>query len=114
MGKIDRKKRLLLTPHALVLLFLDSHGDKPLREVATAIYMTERAVQMIISELESEGYIARRKEGRVNRYTINHAQRIKLAFDSTATVGDFLAFVRDGKAITPPAPPGSKVTFTLR
>ena len=73
-----------LTNHALVLLYLAKHYRITALELATSIGITERAVRKIISDLEGEGYIAKTKEGRRVRYSINpklpfrhHTQRDK-------------------------------------
>ncbi|WP_428842069.1 hypothetical protein [Pseudonocardia autotrophica] len=39
-----------------------------MRDVATAVGVTERAVQMIVADLEAGGYLARTRIGRRNQY----------------------------------------------
>ena len=41
------------------------------REIALALDITERSVIRIIKDLEKDGYVTKRKEGRENRYTVN-------------------------------------------
>lgn len=60
-----------ITNHAAVLTLLDREEHLTSREIAIALGITERTVIRIIKDLESEGYITKRREGRVNRYTIN-------------------------------------------
>jgi DNA-binding MarR family transcriptional regulator len=60
-----------LTNHAVVLFFLAKHSLITGRELSRLIGITERSVRNIISDLESEGYIKRSKEGRRVRYKIN-------------------------------------------
>ncbi|KAF0095581.1 MAG: IclR-like transcriptional regulator [Puniceicoccaceae bacterium 5H] len=60
--------------HAHVLIALARNPYQPLREVALAVGITERAVQRIVADLEEGGYLERNREGRRNRYTI-HLQR---------------------------------------
>jgi DNA-binding transcriptional ArsR family regulator len=60
-----------LTNHAIVLFFLAKHPLITGRELARLIGITERSVRNIISDLESEGYIKRSKEGRQVRYKTN-------------------------------------------
>jgi predicted transcriptional regulator len=60
-----------LTNHAIVLLFLTKHSSITGRELSRLIGITERSVRNIISDLESEGYIKKSKEGRQVRYKIN-------------------------------------------
>ena len=65
------KKWTFITNHAAVLTLLDSEEQLTSREIAIALGITERTVIRIINDLESEGYITKKREGRVNRYTIN-------------------------------------------
>jgi len=60
-----------LTNHAIVLFFLAKHPLITGRELARLIGITERSVRNIISDLETEGYIKRSKEGRQIRYKTN-------------------------------------------
>jgi len=60
-----------LTNHAHVLLCLVQDSEARMREVAERVGITERAVQRIVSELESAGYVERIREGRRNRYEVN-------------------------------------------
>jgi DNA-binding Lrp family transcriptional regulator len=62
-----------LTNHALVLIHVIDHPRSTLREIATAVGITERATLSILRALEEEDIISRRKEGRRNRYTVNLA-----------------------------------------
>ncbi len=45
-------------------------GTSTAREIADQIRVTERTVHKIISDLEQAGYIARRKSGRRNVYSV--------------------------------------------
>lgn len=60
-----------LSNHALVLIHVIDHPRSTLREIARAVGITERAALSILRALEDEDIIARRKEGRRNRYTVN-------------------------------------------
>lgn len=60
-----------LTNHAIVLFFLAKQPLITGRELSGLTGITERSVRNIISDLESEGYIRRSKEGRQVRYKIN-------------------------------------------
>ena len=60
-----------LTNHAIVLFFLAKHPLITGRELSGLIGITERSVRNIISDLESEGYIQKSKEGRQARYKTN-------------------------------------------
>jgi len=60
-----------LTNHALVLIHVIDHPRSTLREIASAVDITERATLSILRALEEDGIISRSKEGRRNRYWVN-------------------------------------------
>jgi DNA-binding transcriptional ArsR family regulator len=64
-------KWTFITNHAAVLTILDRAEHLTSREIAMALGITERSVIRIIKDLESAGYINKRKEGRENRFTVN-------------------------------------------
>ncbi|HEY2412565.1 MAG TPA: winged helix-turn-helix domain-containing protein [Pirellulaceae bacterium] len=84
-----------LTNHAHVLLLLARNPSMVLREVATLVKITERAVQRIIADLEEEGFIEREKVGRQNHYHIIHERRLKHAVEGHRTIGDLLRIIDD-------------------
>ncbi|NUP96632.1 MAG: MarR family transcriptional regulator [Planctomycetaceae bacterium] len=59
-----------LSSHALVLLSLAGHDQPTLRDVAERVGLTERAVSTIVHDLEAEGFLERRKQGRRNFYRL--------------------------------------------
>ena len=59
-----------LTNHAHVLFCITLDPEVRLRDVASRVGITERAVQRIVTDLESAGYLLVAKEGRRNRYTV--------------------------------------------
>jgi predicted transcriptional regulator len=65
------KQWTFLTNHALVLVYLTKHPKITALELSMSIGITERAVRKIIADLEREGYIAKTKEGRRVKYSIN-------------------------------------------
>ena len=61
----------LLSNHGHVLLYLDTHPDATLPEIALAIGITERTANKIISDLADAAYVSRERAGRRNRYTVD-------------------------------------------
>jgi len=59
-----------LTNHAHVLLVVRRDPHARLREIADAVGITERAVQLILADLESAGYVRRTRTGRRNSYDV--------------------------------------------
>jgi DNA-binding transcriptional ArsR family regulator len=70
-GGIKMATWTFLTNHAIVFVFLAKHPLITGRELSTLIGITERSVRNVISDLETEGYIKRSKEGRQVRYKIS-------------------------------------------
>lgn len=79
-----------LTHHTHVLMLLSEDPDMRLRDCATRIGITERAVQNIVSDLEKAGAISRVREGRRNHYEIHRNQPLPNPVESKCVVGDLL------------------------
>lgn len=59
-----------LTHHAHVLICVSRDPGIRLRDIATAVGITERSAHRILSELVDEGYVQRERSGRRNVYDI--------------------------------------------
>jgi len=81
------------TNHAHVLFYLKAHPDEPLRKVALAVGITERAVQRIVAELEESGCLTRTKVGRKNQYTIDGSMQLRHHLEAHRTLIELLDFV---------------------
>ncbi len=79
-----------LTNHAHVLFCLSQNSDQTLREVARQVGITERAVQRIVTDLESGGVIYREREGRRNRYVIDKSSSLRHPLEQHCNIGDLL------------------------
>lgn len=84
-----------LTNHTHVLVLLSRNPLLVLRQVATQVGITERAVQRIIADLEASGIIEREKVGRQNRYRIRLDQPLRHHNESHRTIGELLALIND-------------------
>ncbi len=82
-----------LTNHAHVLMLLDSQPEILLREVATRVGITERAVQRIVQELEEARVLERERVGRRNRYKVHHHVALRHPIEAHRTIGDLLRLV---------------------
>lgn len=78
------------TNHAHVMVCLARNGDRPLREVALDIGITERAVQRIVTDLEVGGYLKREREGRRNRYALILDTPLRHSLEADHSIGDVL------------------------
>ena len=85
-----------LTNHGHVLVCLAATPDARLRDVAERVGITERAVQQIVGDLESSGYLVKERVGRRNRYTIVRNAHFRHPIESGTLVGDFIELVLDG------------------
>ena len=90
---IQESQWTLLSNHAHVLVCLAEDSRMRLKDVAVRVGITERAVQRIIAELESAGYLSRLKEGRRNRYRIHPDQPLRHPLESDHTVGELIKAV---------------------
>jgi len=82
-----------LTNHAHVLVLIAQRPDIRMREIAANVGITERAVQRIVDDLTTGGYIAVTKDGRRNRYEIRTDHPIGHSLDQHRTLGDLVQIV---------------------
>jgi DNA-binding Lrp family transcriptional regulator len=73
-----------------VLICLDRDPEMRLRDVASAVGITERAAQRIVKELEEATAITRHKVGRRNVYAVNKSLNFRHDLESNRTIGDLL------------------------
>jgi predicted transcriptional regulator len=79
-----------LTNHAHVLLALSRQPDARMRDVAEMVGITERAVQMIVADLEEAGYLSRERTGRRNHYTVNAGAPFRHPAEADHRIGELL------------------------
>ena len=60
-----------VTNHGLVLSYIYLNPRSTARSISMDIGVTERTTHKIISDLEREGYITRRRDGRRNVYDVD-------------------------------------------
>jgi len=86
-----------LSNHGHVLLAIAGDPEVRLRDIAVRVGITERAVQLIVADLISGGYIEREKVGRRNRYTIITGRQFRHPAERFAPLDAFLEiFLTDG------------------
>jgi hypothetical protein len=79
-----------LSNHGLVLLCIAHDPRARMRDIATAVDLTERAAQRIVAELITYGYVTRTREGRRNRYTVRGDLQLALPTPRDVDLGSLL------------------------
>lgn len=82
-----------LSNHSHVLVCLARRPDARIRDVASDVRITERAVQKILQDLEQAGVLRRYRVGRRNLYRINPDAHLRHPVEGHCTVGELLTFV---------------------
>ena len=82
-----------LTNHAQVLLCIADDPGVRLREIATAIGITERAAFGIVTDLVAAGYVLKDRHGRRNHYRVQVDQPLPEALLRERTVGQLVALL---------------------
>jgi len=86
-----------LTNHSHVLLCLIKNPSMRMRDIATEVCITERAVQRIIAELAEEHYITRIKTGRCNTYQVNTDRHLRHPLEENRTIGELVDLIMKSK-----------------
>jgi len=82
-----------LSNHAHVLVTLAQDPAILIREIAARTGITERAVTNILSDLEQEGLVERRREGRRNTYEVRLDQPLRHPIEQHRTVGELIQLI---------------------
>ena len=80
----------LLTGHGHVLVEIARDPGARIRDISTAVSLTERTVQAIVADLEDAGYLTRARTGRRTRYTVNRDSLFRHPAQEGLRVGPLL------------------------
>lgn len=80
-----------LTSHAHVLLCVADDPGIRLRDIATAVGITERSAHKILSQLVEEGYVLKHKSGRRNVYSIQQDMMLRHPLAQQNNIGELLS-----------------------
>ena len=83
-----------LSNHGHVLVALSQDADALLRDIATRVGITERAVQLILHDLEAGGYVVRERVGRRNHYSVQPSTHFRHPLEAHVGLDSFLDLVR--------------------
>lgn len=79
-----------VTNHALVLCQIVAQPKITIREIAQTIGITEKTTRSIIADLEADGYVSKKKEGRRLRYRVNADLPLRAETQQDKAVGGLL------------------------
>jgi hypothetical protein len=86
-----------LTNHAHVLVCIARDPQSRTRDIAEQVGITERAAQRILADLIADGYVARTKVGRRNRYKVNPRGHLRHPVFRDLSIGPLIEILnRDG------------------
>lgn len=95
----------LLSNHGQVLVYLSREPESRLRDIATAVGITERSAHRIVGELCDDGFLVRTQNGRRNKYEVKPEVSIHDPLLGDHWIGEILAVVA-----RPPRRNGSRRT----
>ena len=79
-----------LTNHALVLCIIAQQPRITAREISGAIGITEKATRNIINDLEIDGYVTKKREGRRIKYRVDPDLPLRSETQQDKAIGDLL------------------------
>jgi MarR family len=82
-----------LTNHARALLCIAHDPGVRLRDLADTLNITERSAFAIVSDLTDAGYVLKERDGRRNRYVVQHHLPLPETTIRERTVGEVLALL---------------------
>ena len=80
----------LLTNHARALVCIANDPGLRLRDIATALGITERSSYGIVADLAEAGYVLKERDGRRNRYQIQEHVPLGDSISREAAIGEVL------------------------
>jgi DNA-binding transcriptional ArsR family regulator len=81
---------LFLSNHGTVLLSVAGDPTVSISEIAQLLGVDERAVREVLEDLLAEGYVVRRREGRLDRYEINRAAHLRHPLFEDVEIGPLI------------------------
>ena len=87
-----------LTNHAHALLCIAEDPDIRIQDIADRVGITLRAAQGIVGELVRDGYVAKTRVGRRNRYEIRPDLPFRHPLEADRSIGVLLSALADPSA----------------
>ncbi len=85
-----------VTNHGRVLAYVAKNPCATTREIAREVGITERAIQKVILDLVSDGYVVRNREGRGNRYETHPELPMRHPMETGHAIGEVLGVLGAG------------------
>ncbi|NEC90496.1 helix-turn-helix domain-containing protein [Streptomyces sp. SID12501] len=82
-----------LTNHSRVLAAIAENPTIRIRDIAARCRLTERAVQKIVADLETAGYLTHTRQGRSNAYQIEDGTILRHPADEGLRVAELLSLL---------------------
>ena len=79
-----------LTNHARVLLCIARDPGVRLRDIASTLGITERTAFGVVADLTEAGYVTKERDGRRNRYEVQHHLPLAEPTSEERTIGEVL------------------------
>ncbi|MEE4246770.1 MAG: winged helix-turn-helix domain-containing protein [Kangiellaceae bacterium] len=79
--------------HGHVYFLLARNSDQTLREVASEVGITERAVIGIVKDLADDGYVTVEKNGRQNAYKIIPNKTLRHSIEQNVSLDDLIGVI---------------------
>ena len=79
-----------LSNHGHVLVHLSRYPESLVREISSAVGITERSTQAILSDLQAAGYVKIIKKGRRNTYKVNTNRKFRHPSEATESIGSLV------------------------
>ena len=86
-----------LTNHARVVLCIAHDPGVRLRDIADRVGITERSAYALVNDLAEAGYVMKERDGRRNRYEIQHHLPIDETMGRKRTIGELVDLLADTK-----------------
>jgi predicted transcriptional regulator len=87
---VKSKTWTFLSNHGRVFAYLARNQNNTTQVMAQEFGLSIRAIQKIITDLEKNGYIDRKKVGRRNNYSVHPELPMRHHMESIFTVGEML------------------------
>jgi predicted transcriptional regulator len=91
----DKSTWTFFSNHGHAIILLSRQPDLKIREIATEIGLTERAMIRIINDLVAAGYLFVKKSGRRNYYRVNLKGPFRHSIEQSRTIGDVVSLFKE-------------------